>query len=1402
MDQSLEKTKTLGEILRLRSQLTPNQIAYTFLENGQRETQPLTYQVLDQRARIVAMTLHNLKSYGERALLLYRPGLDFIVAFCACLYEGVIAIPVPLPDKRSLKRTLPRLHSIIKDSQASLLLTTSEQVDFLTGLLSIDSDSHATSNGDPDADHYREGNGQGNGIGQGINTNNSFGLSVIATDKLQASMQTSMEGLVTETSIDWQERSVLEDNLAYLQYTSGSTATPKGVKITHQNLLANCKSNINLWCYDSTSVSVTWMPYYHDYGLVDGLLQPLYCGIPSFVISPFAFLKNPFCWLRAISHYGATHSASPNFGYNHCIDRIKPEQISQLDLSGWRVASSGAEIVRAETLADFVRVFSPCGFRNSAFFPSYGLAESTLLVTAKRSPAEPTQCVLDAKALEQNQVVEAGAETARVRTVMGCGYPDVVAGVEIVDPVALTRCGDQTVGEIWVTSPSVAQGYWNNPEATKGTFQAYLSDTNEGPYLRTGDLGFLKRGELFVTGRLKDLIIVHGDNYYPEDIEYVVNCSHPLLRRDCCAAFTLETGKVEQLVVLAEVKRQWQNQDLEAVITAIRSAVSDSQGLQTQIIALLKSGNLSKTSSGKIQRRACRDRFLSGDLNYLKVSYIGDFDPSISSGTLGVVPVTSSDTQDSSQINPVIPASFQVSSATDQAESVASDAVGSEIGTEGIEVNQAVSSSVSSQRADQIIDWLRRYGHDRLNSQLMDLRRCIPPYVVLDFGNQGILGLQVPEEYGGRALLNQDFVRVLEQVGAIDLSLGVFVVMNNALGIRPIQRYSQPELRETLLPILAQGRELASFGLTEPGAGSNPRAIAATATPESSSGSKNQWRLNGTKIWSGSAAWSGMINVFVQHLDPRGQAIGISGFVIRQGMSGLRTGPEAVTMGLRGMVQNTTYLENILVNDQHLLGKRGAGMEVAQDAMMFTRLCLAAISLGAMKRCVHLMHRYAQRRHVSTGRLLDNPLTRLRLSEHIAKISAAKALIHTTATLLDGSEAVPEELYTTCKIIVPEMLGQIVDDAMQLLGGRGYMENNPVAQIFRDARGIRIFEGPTETLTMHLGARVVKQGEALQTLLCNQFNAPDLAERLQSVAAAITSQQNTPTAAFHNDAITALRYSHLLIGEITAKLLVLAITRHYFQSNDQLKSTLQGQPAIAWCEESLQQLIDLNLKATPREASLLRVDTLDQLGAQLGSEIGDFEQTGLNQATELDPILRRDISSTRLDSSSNPEPIAGSVASVSPNSVSTRTVRDDTLNNDALQTQLQTSSTPGNSVTVSVAEVEHWLQNWFAQQFNFESNGANSAVDCTTSFVQLGLESVTAATLVADLEDWLDIEIDITLIWDYPTISSLAQHIVGIPEDVQHSLPAEPTEQSSQTNSDDLEFDQLVEEIEQLSNMV
>jgi len=591
---------TLVNLLRSRASHYPNKVAYTFLEDGEHESDTLTYRQLDEKARAIAAYLQAQLTIGDRVLLVYPQGLEAITALFGCLYAGMIAIPAPAPETARLKRTLPRLEAIAADAGASLILTTASLLTKRDGNLSFQARSFV-------------GRFKGRSSLM-LHYYLAAAATVQETSPLATLPWTATEKIPCQLAAHWQPPKIGGDTLAYLQYTSGSTSIPKGVMLDHNNLMGHLAAQQQACGYDSNSVTVTWMPYFHDYGLVEGILEPLYNDTPCYLMLPTAFIKQPFRWLKAIAHYGATHSQAPNFAYAYCLRRITTAERDTLDLSCWQAAGNAAEPINPDVIEQFCQMFEPCGFGQSAFAPAYGLAEATLMVTTSRKSNAPVFCTVDAAALAQNRIVE----TATGQQLAGSGR--VLAGtqVAIVHPESLTRCASDQVGEIWVSSVGVARGYWQRPDATQETFCAYLADTGAGSFLRTGDLGFIKDGELFVTGRLKDLIIIRGENYYPQDLEWVVENSHPALRPGYGAAFAVEIDGVEQVAIAFEVDRSAsKNLAVDEVVGAIRHAVAEHYELPVYGIVLLKRGSIPKTSSGKIQRQTCQKAFLEGSLNSL-----------------------------------------------------------------------------------------------------------------------------------------------------------------------------------------------------------------------------------------------------------------------------------------------------------------------------------------------------------------------------------------------------------------------------------------------------------------------------------------------------------------------------------------------------------------------------------------------------------------------------------------------------------------------------------------------------------------------------------------------------------------------------------------------------------------
>ncbi len=571
----METAVTLVDLLRWRARQQPDKHAYTFLLDGEDDAVDWNYGQLDQAARMIAAWLQTTTEKGDRALILHPPGLDYIAAFFGCLYAGVVAVPAYPP--RINNRPMPRLQAIVADAQAKVALTTARILKSVERRFEQAPDLAA--------------------------------LRWLATDELAD----------VDKMFVWRETAVSPQDLAFFQYTSGSTADPKGVMLTHSNLMRNLGLIHDYFESSDDEYGVIWLPPYHDMGLIGGILGPLYRGFPVTLMSPVAFLQKPARWLQAITKTRATQSGGPNFAYDLCVDKITPEQRETLDLSSWTVAFNGAEPVRAQTIRRFTETFAPCGFRPEAFYPTYGMAEATLLISGSVKAERPRTLTVDRTELARHRLVTAVSDPARRQTLVSAGRILGDQIVCIVQPETARTLPAGEIGEIWVSSPSIAQGYWNKPAQTEQNLRARLADNGGRPFLRTGDLGFMRDGFLYVTGRLKDLIIIRGRNHYPQDIEQTAADSHQAFARDGGAAFSIDVDGQERLALVQEMRREYRKTAVSEVAQAARQAIVAQHGLDLYALVLLNPLRIPRTSSGKIKRHACRAGYLNDTLNPIAV---------------------------------------------------------------------------------------------------------------------------------------------------------------------------------------------------------------------------------------------------------------------------------------------------------------------------------------------------------------------------------------------------------------------------------------------------------------------------------------------------------------------------------------------------------------------------------------------------------------------------------------------------------------------------------------------------------------------------------------------------------------------------------------------------------------
>ncbi|MFF3625583.1 fatty acyl-AMP ligase [Streptomyces sp. NPDC002467] len=573
--------RTFTELILDRAQTLGEADAHIFLRDtvaGPVEER-LSYAGLDAAARTLAVRLRAHGAQGQPVLLLYPQGSEFLKAFTGCLYAGAIAVPAPLPGDRGER--LKRVSGIIKDTGARLVLTDEANAAEVSLWLAMETRAEVV---------------------------------VLASDVIGADGR-GQDAVGEAAADDWQPPATGPDDLAFLQYTSGSTSRPRGVMVSHRNLLANEAAIGRALGTSPADRFGSWLPHYHDMGLIAHLLHPLWLGSTSVQMSATAFVKRPVHWLRMISEYGVTVGGGPNFCYDLCLRRVTDAQLAELDLSSWRLALNGAEPVRADTLDAFTARFAAAGLRAEGMYPAYGLAEATLIVSGAVPGRPYRRRTADPAGLEHDEL-RAPAPGEAGRTLVSSGPVDQDFDLRIVDPVDGRPLPDGRVGEIWLRGGSVAQGYWRRPADTAHTFHAVLAGGDSG-FLRTGDLGVVEDGELYVTGRLKEVIILNGRNIYPQDVEWAVREVSPALGAGHGAVFTVDADR-EQLVIVQEVRAPHADWDrLQALACRVQALVGRDFDVPAGNVVLIRPGTLRRTTSGKIQRTLMRRLFLEGGLSSL-----------------------------------------------------------------------------------------------------------------------------------------------------------------------------------------------------------------------------------------------------------------------------------------------------------------------------------------------------------------------------------------------------------------------------------------------------------------------------------------------------------------------------------------------------------------------------------------------------------------------------------------------------------------------------------------------------------------------------------------------------------------------------------------------------------------
>ena len=565
--EELDAVYSMVDVLGMRAERQPDHVVLDYLTDGEPDVQSRSFAQLHERAKAIGAGLRERVRPGEPVLVVYPPGLEFHDAFYGALYAGAVPVPAYPPDPYRLERSSTILGTIAGDVDARIVLT-NELIQSAAAPI------------------------------------------IEAAPRLGELDWLTADDVAGDPSA-WERPDIRPDTLCFLQFTSGSTSLPKGVMITHDNLVAQSRLLRDDLNADVTSIGASWCPLYHDMGLVSSVSGPIYIGLKAAVLSPLDFLKRPAFWLETITKYGATHCGGPNFAFDLCTRRVTFEERERLDLSSWQVAFNAAEPIRADTLDRFARAFGPVGFRRDAFQPCFGLAETVCMVASSDRPDKPV-----IKGFDPDRIATGHAEPpsngASGKALVACGRPSPRHELMIVDPESLKPLPDGEIGEAWFRGPTVAAGYWKHEDKTAETFGARTAD-GEGPFLRTGDLGFVNEGELYPTGRIKDLIIVRGRNLYPQDVELTAQRAVEAFRPGCGTAFAVEGDEGTEAVVLVQEVRDPGEIDAEAAIDAAREAISREHGVDITVV-LIEPRTIPKTSSGKLQRLATRDRYQAGEL--------------------------------------------------------------------------------------------------------------------------------------------------------------------------------------------------------------------------------------------------------------------------------------------------------------------------------------------------------------------------------------------------------------------------------------------------------------------------------------------------------------------------------------------------------------------------------------------------------------------------------------------------------------------------------------------------------------------------------------------------------------------------------------------------------------------
>ena len=1282
MKKSQTDLLSIVQILKNNAIQKPDKVSYSFVDQELNDESFSYAQLFNQVLDNVEILLANGIKKGNRCLLIFEQSIEFIAGFFACQWIGAIPVPLNFPGKF---KPLDKWQNIAKECDSRFILTAKNTLKRLVECLSR-------------SEYLNE-------------------LIVIGIELYQKKKVISKTRLAKDPDLH---------PIAFLQYTSGSTGNPKGVVVTQKSLVSNLKESHLFMEINEKSTLVSWLPFYHDMGLILMILKVVYSGCSSYIIKPATFMSDPLIWMQAVSKWQGTHTAGPNFAYQLVSDKlesllqqheISDSEQTKISLKSLQKCVCGAEPICLNTIHQFQKTVVKFGANNNVIHPGYGLAEATLTVTGKKYSTPLKWLEVDKEALQKNQVSilnrgemtinDTFPEKKNSLYLVSSGFIIENHEVDIIDIEndfssehesieQFKKLSPFSIGELWFSGPSVTDGYYQNKQATQKGY--FYSQSNDTTYLKTGDLAFKDdEGQIYITGRIKDLIIIRGLNYYPHDIERSSFSCHTDFRIDGAAAFSMTLDDSESCVVVQELTRKAvRSPKFEEWSKAIRVEMMKSHEIIVEKILFVSPMRIPRTTSGKIQRKLAK--LMTEQQSWGK-------------------------------------SLLHVSSLKKKSNS---------------KRKISISNNEATKNVDQIIQDLKHFLDKRVDSYTIDERRCIPPYILSEFGRMGLMGMLIQPQHGGMGLKYSQSIKIVEFLCSVDLTLGLIVSLHNFLGLYPIDQFLKGEVKNDIVAELSAGRETASFALSESGAGSNPNAINTKAKRTH----KGNWLLNGEKCWVGSSSWAGWLTVIAHSHDETGKYLGLTAFLIKQGSSGLEHVEEAMTMGMRGTVQGHFTMNDVEVSNEYILGDVGKGVEVIQKVMSMGRITINSACIGILKTVLARAKKWSENRKVNSGYLIDQPIVIKNISELLSVLEIVQNYQTKFSKWLDQELEIPEILATVGKIFSTEESWKAVDFLMQLTAARGYCEHNGIAQLFRDSRVLRIFEGPTESLIADLGSRsdndfnkvvsFLKRNKAEKKIKVDFEEIKELKKSIYSLSNNVDIDNN------YGLASKTKKYHQYIFGELLVYQLIFLICE------DDISMVSRE-----WLKKKINNVLE--------EAKSFNTDLLEKkrflksFENVLANHEVIYSQPEYENHGKVSPF--RDLKN-RESGRTNYNKLTSNFKEDNTNEKTKQKFNQSFFLAKNYQEYENTEKNDNSKKITKRKELNLWIKKWLKSKNVLTENEFSEGI----SFAEYGLDSSLSILFVNDINNHYNIEIEPSILWSYSTVSDLTEylcdHEIKIEEDI------------------------------------